>query len=575
MNSFLMTSHRIVLALWIAIGGLCAQSLGAQTVTVTNVQSQSYRYHYPIGNRDCPSGYNISRGQYPVSDHLERGHSSYNHTTGKWVYWAHYDNSRYTLAAVAVFASDSECGPYTLHGQPFQPNGWQSRDENIFEDDDGAAYLITASDDKQPGSYANNSMAIMKMTPDYMGIDANAGTTWVFVNDQREAQVVMKKDGTYFLITSQAAGWFPSKGGYGVSKNMMSGWTQHPLLLGNASTFGGQTSDGFTIKGTKASTYILTFDHLGGSSLRDTGQMWLPVILDGRAGTATLNWYPSFTVDNTTGVLTLPAITDVALGAVATSSVTAAPNTHSTDSNGVVTSTGQPSYAVDGLANSRWNAASGANFPESLTVDLGAVQLIQEVDLSWYMVKGSESYYKYTIGYSIDGAHFATLDFTSNIAYGFTTNPVNFSARYVKLTETGYVCQNGCGLYAPGLWEMSLIKAPPSRNLTPTVTVTPSVSLVDRSSAFTVAVNVSGPIGSPGPTGYITLTGGGYTSKTYGLVNGSNSFAIPAGAMAVGQDAITVTYTPDPTSAPIYKLAPTMGTSTSPVTIGSLPIAPR
>jgi len=566
---------RFARVLWILIGALCTAALGAQTVTVTNVQSQHYRYRFPIGNQDCPSGYDIPTGQYPTSDHLERGHALYNHTTDKWVYWAHYDNSRYTLAEVTVFQSNSECGPYILNRPPFQPNGWQSRDENIFEDDDGSAYLITASDDRQPGSYANNSMAIMKMTPDYTGIDASAGTTWVFVNDQREAPVVMKKDGTYFLITSQAAGWFPSQGGYGVSTKMMSGWTPHPRPLGNASTFGGQTSDGFTIKGTQTSTHILSFDHLGGNSLRDTGEMWLPIILDSTAQTATLNWYPSFTINNTTGVLTLPAMTDVALGAIVTSSVATASNISSTGSNGVVTSTGQPSFAVDGLYHSRWSAVSGAIFPASLTVDLGSVQPIQEVDLSWYMIKGSESYYKYTIGYSIDGTHYTTLDYTDNVAYGFTTNPVNFRARYVKLTETGYVCQNRCSSYAPSLWEMSLIKAPTSQNLTPTVTVTPSISLVDHSTAFKIAVKVSGPNGSPTPTGYVTLTGGGYTSNAYGLVNGVNSFTIPAGAMTASHAAISVTYTPDSTSAPIYKLTPTTGTSTSPVTVESVPSAPR
>jgi hypothetical protein len=574
--------QRVRLVLCICTFVLLSGTLAAQPVTVTNVQSQHYHYGYPIGNQNCSSGYNIPSGQYSTADHLERGHAihhvdSSNPSNDYWVYWAHFDDSSYTLAQVAVFKSATECGPYMLQST-FQPNGWQSRDENIFADDDGSAYLITASNDlgtNNDGSgFANNSMAIMKMTTDYLGIDAGAGTTWVFINDQREAPVVMKKDGTYFLITSQAAGWFPSQGGYGVSTQMMSGWTPHPLPLGNAATFGGQTSDGFTIKGTQVNTYILTFDHLGGNSLHDTGEMWLPVILDGAAQTATLNWYPSFTVDNTTGVLTLPTMTNVSLGSTATSSVATAADTSSTGTNGVVTYTGQTSYAVDGLYNSRWNAASVTTFPTSLTVDLGSVQPIQEVDLSWYMVKGSEPYYKYTIGYSNDGTNYTTLDFTSNITYGFTTNPVNFSARYVKLTETGYVCQNGCSFYVPGLWEMSLIQAPASQSVVPTVTVTPSVSSVDSITPFTVAVTVSGPAGDSTPTGYVTLTGGGYTSNTYGLVSGASSFTIPAGAMAAGHDTITATYIPDPTSAPIYTLTPTTATSTSPVTVGSLPAAP-
>ena len=574
--------HGIGLSLCLSTFTFFAASACAQPVTVTNVQSNHYHYSFSFGPGNCPSGTSIPGGQYPSTDHLERGHymhhvDAVNPTDDYWVYWAHFDDSSYTLAEVAVFKSATECGPYYLQST-FQPLGWQSRDENIFQDDDGTGYLITASNDlgtnNDGGGYANNSMAIFRMTPDDLSIDGGAGVNWVFINDQREAPVVMKKDGVYFLVTSQAAGWFPSQGGYGVSTTMLTGWTPHPLPLGNAATFGGQTSDGFTIKGTQTNTYVLTFDHLGGNSLRDTGEIWLPLLLDSAAQTATLNWYPSWTVDATTGLLTLPAMTDVALGTTATSSAAAAANTSSTGANGIITYTGQTSYAVDGLYNSRWNAASGTTFPASLTVDLGSVQPIQEVDLSWYMVKGSEPYYKYTIGYSTDGTTYTTLDYTSNIIYGFTTNPVNFSARYVKLTETGYVCQNGCSFYGPGLWEMSLIQAPASQNFVPTVTVAPSVSSVDSSTAFTVAVNVSGPGGSPTPTGYIKLTGGGYSSDIYGLVNGANSFTIPAGAMAAGFNPITVTYTPDPTSASIYTLTPTAGTSTSPVTVGSVPAAP-
>jgi hypothetical protein len=611
----LASGSRALLGLIAAL--FVAATLNAQSVTVTNVQSNHYHYVYPIGNQDCPAGYQIPAGQYPSTDHLERGHAIHhvdpsNVANDYWVYWAHFDNSSYSLAEAAVFKSTAECGPYILQtyissqynvdggGYGFQPGGWQSRDENVFQDSDqkynpdgtvasyASAYFVTASNSMHSVanpvtgstcSYANDSMAIFKMTPDYMGIDtttnpATNGANWVFVCDQREAPVVMKNGSSYFLITSQAAGWFPSQGGYGVSSNMLTGWTPNPLPLGNASTFGGQTSDGFTIHGTQTNTYILTFDHLGGNTLRDTGEMWLPVILDGDAKTATLNWSPSFTVDSTTGVLTLPQMTNVALNAAVSATVASTANSCSTGSNGVTTCSGPTSYAVDGSYLTRWSTPGGTAFPASLTVDLGSIQPVQEIDLTWYMIKGSEPYYTYTIGYSNDGITWTTLDYTSNVTYGFTTNPVNFSARYIKLTETGFACQTGCTFYTPGLWDMTVVQAPPSENLTPTVTVTPSVSSVDYSTPFTVAVNVSGPSGSPIPTGYITLTGGGYTSPTYGLVNGANSFTIPAGAMAAGEDTLSVTYTPDPTSAPIYTLTPTTGASATPVAVGSIPATP-
>ena len=262
-------------AVCIAMLLVCAASAAGQNVTVTNVFQNHYRYGFPIGDQACPAGYNIPAGQYPSMYHLERGHAIHhldpqNAGNDYWVYWAHFDSGNYGTAEVAVFKSTTECGPYLLQtglspsynadgaGYGFRPGGWQSRDENIFRDGDqtynadgsvasyASAYLITASDDlgsqkSSSGStcsYANDSMAIFKMTPDYLGIDASTnaatnGANWALVCDQREAPVMFRKGSKYFLVTSQAAGWYPSQGGYGVSSNPLTGWTPNPLALGN------------------------------------------------------------------------------------------------------------------------------------------------------------------------------------------------------------------------------------------------------------------------------------------------------------------------------------------------------
>jgi len=631
----------------ILLPGLFARHIAAQTVTVTNVFQNHYHYGYPIGNQNCPSGYTIPSGQYPSTYHLERGHAIHhadpkNAANDYWVYWAHFDNSSYGIAEVAIFKSTTECGPYilqtsldTVHSidsgnYGFQPGGWQSRDENIFRDTDqsynadgtvanyASAYLITASNSlntvkSSSGStcgYANDSTAIFKMTSDYLGIDtttnaATNGANWVFICDQREAPVMFRKDNRYFLITSQAAGWYPSQGGYGVSSNPLTGWTADPINLGNTSTYGGQTSDGFMIAGTEANTYVLTFDHLGGadsknpasSEQRDTGEIWLPVLLDGNAGTATLNWYSAWSVDNTTGVLTLSTMTNLANGAavsatVATSSsyplANAIDSSYTTRWASSVSSSGAFSAAkstTSALCPVTGATASTTCNP-SLVLDLGSVQPIQEIDLSQYMVKGSEPYYTYKIAYSSDKTNWTTLDYTANstasnakaanisivpfsnnITYGFNALPVNFSARYVSMIQTGAVTQNNStspynSFYVPNLFEFGVIQSTAPVSPQPvTVTVTPSSATPATASAFTVAVTVTGPTGQPTPTGYIQLTTPEYTSETYGLVNGASNFTIPAGALLGGAESITVNYRPDAISAPVYGIGTASGAS--------------
>ncbi len=645
----MMLRRTLLLLCMLALAG-CVSPLRAQAVSVTNVFQNHYHYGYAIGTaaRDCPTGYNIPSGQYSSAYHLERGHAIHhadpiNSANDYWVYWAHFDNGSYGVAEVAVFKSTTECGPYILQtglssstntdgaGYGFQPGGWQSRDENIFRDSDqtynpdgsvatyASAYLITASNSLNTisghaCSYANDSIAAFKMTPDYMGIDTTTspssnGANWIFPCAQREAPVMFRQGSSYFLIVSQAAGWYPSQGAYGSSSNPLTGFPTSPVSLGNTSTFGGQTSDGFAIEGTSATTYILAFDHLGGddsknpaaNDKRDTGVMYLPVILNGATGTATLAWEPSFTVDNTTGVLTLPTLTNLATTSTATAT------TYSGTSN-------LPSAAIDGNYTTRWayaatsgtatvgtgsaafnaattktstlcpvtGAVAATTCSPSLVVDMGSVQPVQEINLSWYMIKGSEPYYTFKIAYSSDNINWTTLDYTSfasasnaaasnlsivpfgiNNTYGFNALPVNFSARYVALTETSEVVQNNSpGNYGPNIFEMGIIKSTAPTSPQPvTVALTPSSYAPPTDSSFTVGVTVTGPTGQPTPTGYIQLSAPGYLSETYGLVSGANSFTIPAGATTGGAETITVSFRPDPSSAPIYGIGTTTGTA--------------
>jgi hypothetical protein len=93
---------------------------------------------------------------------------------------------------------------------------------------------------------------------------------------------------------------------------------------------------------------------------------------------------------------------------------------------------------------------------------------------------------------------------------------------------------------------------------TPTVTVTPSSATFTTAQTLTVSVAVSGGAGSPIPTGSITLTSlvgltnTVYTSSAVNLVNGAASFSIPPGTLALGQQYLIATYTPDSASAATY-----------------------
>jgi len=95
---------------------------------------------------------------------------------------------------------------------------------------------------------------------------------------------------------------------------------------------------------------------------------------------------------------------------------------------------------------------------------------------------------------------------------------------------------------------------------TPTVTVTPSPSTVSTTQSLVVTVAVGGGAGNPTPTGSVVLAGGGYTSAATVLSGGSASIIVPAGALSVGIDPLTATYTPDTNSSTVYVSAAGSGT---------------
>jgi streptogramin lyase len=78
---------------------------------------------------------------------------------------------------------------------------------------------------------------------------------------------------------------------------------------------------------------------------------------------------------------------------------------------------------------------------------------------------------------------------------------------------------------------------------TPIVTVSPAASSVAITANLVVTAKITGS--SMAPTGTVTLSGGGYTSKATALTNGSSSFTVPASSLAVGTDVLSISYSGD------------------------------
>lgn len=371
------------------------------------------------------------------SSKIERPKVIYNAATNKYVLWMHYENGTdYSLGRVAVATSSTPDGNFTYQGS-FRPLNYESRDMTVFVDTNGTGYLITAS--KKNGG-TNDTMAIFQLNASYTDVQSFVG--WVFENGYREAPAVVKKNNTYYLFTSQASGWYPNQGGYATASSMTGSWSALSPF-GDPAAYGSQIHSIATITGSSTTSYIYMGDRWNPLNLSNHHYIWLPLTLNDANATASLNWYSSWSIDAATGSVTLPSLVNHAQGKTATASSTASGST--------------AANANDGNAQTSW-IASSSTWPAWWQVDFGAPKTITEVDISWFMYKGSEAYYKYKIEVSNDGINYAAIDRTGNTSYGFTTDAVRFTARYVRINLVNAVLfNNPNNWYTPTVHEIRLL----------------------------------------------------------------------------------------------------------------------
>ncbi len=265
---------------------------------------------------------------------VERPKVIYNAKTGKFVMYFHLElkDRGYAAARYGVAVSDKPMGPYrflyssrsdagqypenmsvaeravldTLNATHFKQwwtpqwteavkkglfvkrdmaGGQMARDMTLFVDDDGKAYHIFSSED-------NMTLHVAELNDDYT---AHSGRyARVAPGGQNEAPAIMKKDGTYWMITSGCTGWEPNEARMFSAPSIWGPWTQHPNpCVGPKAdkTFGGQST--FIIQ--KDGRYIFMADQWRPKHPSDARYIWLPITFEN--GKPVVRWQDSWVPD--------------------------------------------------------------------------------------------------------------------------------------------------------------------------------------------------------------------------------------------------------------------------------------
>lgn len=565
-----------------------------------NVYSSTDLVHWKFVNQILTTNTTLGMNGQPAADlqastgdHLERIKVIYDAATQQYVLWAHYDNSDYSLAEVGTAFSSTPAGDFTWD-HAFHPAGLDSRDETVFVDTDGTGYLISATGGFDgPDTDVNSHVTLFQMTPDDLGIAEDMYNIYGGANDSglyagREAPALVENDGYYYLVTSEASGWYPSPAMYSVvqagslADTTAASWTGNTNIdaaggwdgggeayyLGNRNDFGGQSVYILPVTGTHGTSFLYMNDTLDPQASGVSGPMWLPLQL--HDGVATLNYSQQVSIDAKTG-----EISNIYPGSLLSQGKPATASSYATtDSDGNVNPDGWTAgYANDGDYNTEWIAANNT-YPAWWEVDLGQESVINDVQLSWWMIGGSEAEEDFDIQVSDDGINWTNAyDLTSgDTQYGFNDCPIpSVEGRYVRVYIVSSHTQNNGGTwYTPQIYEARVYgtAAPNSATVTTpdsngnyTLQVPSNIDNYPATGTFTLNL---GPVSVEYPTsdllsnlGHGTLTAGNdkvpsATLSTISGLAGSRAKTVDAfGLSLISADGTTVSSLGSPASVTV------------------------
>jgi len=214
----------------------------------------------------------------------ERPKVVYSPKAGKYVMWFHYDNSSYTLAELGVATADSATGKFTLLNN-FRPNGHQSRDIGMFQDDSGKVYIMYAADS------TNVTIRVVQLSADYTSVTANDTN----ISAHCEGPAMMKMNRVYYLMTSQCSGWTPNPATYYTALSTSGPFTNKgtPCIKDTAkNTFNSQSCNIFKIPG-YSNAYMYMGDRWNGSGNKNSQYVFLPITITA-GDTMQIQWYSSW-----------------------------------------------------------------------------------------------------------------------------------------------------------------------------------------------------------------------------------------------------------------------------------------
>lgn len=209
--------------------------------------------------------------------------------TGEFVMYLHTDDSAYRDQAVGYATSATIRGPYTFRG-PLLFNGSPIKkwDMGVFQDEDGAGYVITHSGNlyRLSDDYRSATVQIVKdMTPGF------------------ESPAIFKRNGRYYWLGSGLTAWERNDNEYFMAASLAGPWEPQGTFAPKGTlTWNSQTTFVMPIVGSEATTFVFMGDRWAHPRQNSAATyVWQPLQFDSAGRMSLPEFRQSWKVDTLTG----------------------------------------------------------------------------------------------------------------------------------------------------------------------------------------------------------------------------------------------------------------------------------
>ena len=206
-------------------------------------------------------------------------------STGEYVMYIHTERGDYNYAHIGVAVADNPLGPFRFLFS-MQPFGNISRDIGVFQDEDGAGYLIF--EDREHGTH------IYRLSGDYHSVVEDVacerGTNYEY---GYESPTIIRHEGLYYWFGSQLTGWNCNDNMFATATDLHGPWSEwKPFTPLGSKTFESQCN---LVMPLPDGQFLYIGDRWNPDDLGNSPTLWLPIRIGG--GEAMLEWHDEWTYE--------------------------------------------------------------------------------------------------------------------------------------------------------------------------------------------------------------------------------------------------------------------------------------